>query len=74
MRVKPNAGLQVRDPALKDFLPEEGREVDDNDFYWHRRLRDKDVILVQPPMEQPLPAASKRKGAITTDTETPKTE
>lgn len=34
--------MTIRDPDLHDFLPEEGREVPDSD-YWHRRLRDKDV-------------------------------
>mgnify|MGYP000028188221 CR=1 FL=1 len=34
--------LSIRDPDLRDFLPIEGREVPDSD-YWQRRLRDKDV-------------------------------
>ncbi len=47
MFVRPRPGLKVRDPYLKDLLPEEGREVPE-DPYWHRRLRDKDVELVTP--------------------------
>lgn len=39
--------LVVRDPDLLDFLPTEGREVPDSD-YWHRRLRDGDVVLAAP--------------------------
>ncbi|CAB3779395.1 hypothetical protein LMG28688_00828 [Paraburkholderia caffeinitolerans] len=46
MKVKPAPGLKVRDPVLKDYLPIEGREVEDIDFYYTRRLRDGDVILV----------------------------
>ncbi len=47
MFVRPRPGLKVRDPYLKDLLPEEGREVPE-DPYWHRRLRDQDVELVAP--------------------------
>lgn len=42
MFVKPAAGLRVRDPVKKDFLPDEGREVADS-LYWQRRLIDGDV-------------------------------
>lgn len=38
--------LKMRDPALGDFLPEEGREVSPSN-YWTRRLRDKSVIEVK---------------------------
>ena len=55
MFVKPNADLKVRDPVMRDFLPAEGREVDDNDLYWHRRLRDKDVVLAAPTQPSPAP-------------------
>lgn len=43
MYVKPAPGLVIRDPDLRDFLPQEGREVPDTD-YWNRRLRDGDVV------------------------------
>lgn len=46
MKVKPAPGLKVRDPQTKDFLPAEGAEVEDFDFYYTRRLRDGDVVLV----------------------------
>jgi len=45
MFVKPNTALSIRDPDLKDLLPADGRDVPESD-YWHRRLRDQDVILV----------------------------
>jgi hypothetical protein len=48
MYVKPAPGLTIRDPDLLDLLPNEGREVPDTD-YWHRRVRDKDVVLADPP-------------------------
>ncbi|MGO4379741.1 MULTISPECIES: DUF2635 domain-containing protein [Telluria group] len=47
MLVKPANGLVIRDPDLLDLIPETGREVPETD-YWMRRLRDKDVVLVEP--------------------------
>lgn len=43
MFVKPKTGLKIPDPALLDYLPEDGREVESS-AYWIRRLRDGDVI------------------------------
>jgi hypothetical protein len=48
MFIKPAPGLVIRDPDLLDLLPTEGREVPDSDF-WHRRVRDGDVVLSEPP-------------------------
>jgi hypothetical protein len=48
MLVKPVAGRTVRDPHSLAVLPEEGREVPDNDAFWLRRLRDGDVTTEQP--------------------------
>jgi hypothetical protein len=42
--VKPAKGRAVRDPATLALLPEEGRNVPDNDPFWRRRLRDGDVV------------------------------
>lgn len=45
MKVKPAPGRTVRDPRPPyAILPAEGREVPDHDVYWHRRVRDGDVI------------------------------
>lgn len=41
--------LKVPDPALRDYLPPEGREVSGNEFYWARRIRDKDVTVRDAP-------------------------
>lgn len=57
MYVKPAPGLVIRDPDLKDLLPEEGREVPETD-YWHRRVRDGDVV-----QEAPAKPAKLMKGA-----------
>lgn len=56
MYVKPSPGLKVRDPDLKDLLPEEGRLVPDS-MYWHRRLRDQDVELAPPVQDRAVPGA-----------------
>lgn len=45
MMVKPAPGRAVRDPVLRDLLPETGREVP-RDVYWLRRLRDGDVVEI----------------------------
>jgi hypothetical protein len=52
MFVKPAPGLKIRDPDMKDFLPEEGRDVPDDHLYWVKRLGDKDVELAQRPAPQ----------------------
>lgn len=50
MYVKPKAGLAVPDPALSDYLPNTGRQVEDNQ-YWQRRIMDGDVEMAEPPKE-----------------------
>lgn len=45
MRVKPAPGMTVRDPRTMAVLPEEGREVSDDDLFWARRIRDGDVVV-----------------------------
>ncbi|MBV2180892.1 MAG: DUF2635 domain-containing protein [Castellaniella sp.] len=52
MYVKPKAGLRVIDPVRKQFMPDEGMQVDDFDLYWVRRLRDGDVVRANPPATQ----------------------
>lgn len=47
LHVKPAEGLKVRDPLRNDHLPVEGREVENN-AYWRARLRDGDVVEVEP--------------------------
>jgi hypothetical protein len=55
MRVKPAPGVVVRDPDLKDFLPEGGRDVPDTP-YWNRLLHVfGDVTLVDPASEENKP-------------------
>lgn len=63
MMVKPAPGRAVRDPVTRQLLPEAGRDVPDNTF-WHRRLRDGDVIAVDDKKQvraaaKPAPAATK---------------
>ena len=53
MKVYPAPGLKVRDPETKAHLPLHGLEIDPNDLFWARRLRDGDVVT-EPPE---LPAA-----------------
>ncbi|WP_414454225.1 DUF2635 domain-containing protein [Enterobacter roggenkampii] len=47
MFVKPINGRSVHDPARGDLLPEEGRNVDESQ-YWYRRELDGDIKIVQP--------------------------
>lgn len=48
MYLRPRPGLKIRDPDLKDFLPEGGREVPDTP-YWQRLLHVYgDVERVEP--------------------------
>lgn len=64
MYVKPAPGLRIVDPVLRDFLPAEGRLVTPSG-YWHRRLRDGDVAIVNPAPTLPAdvkPASRKRDG------------
>jgi len=56
MYVKAAPGMKIRDPDLKDLLPDDGRDVPDTD-YWQRRLRDGDVVEANPPAEAPEPPA-----------------
>lgn len=53
MRVKPNTGLQVRDPVTRKLIPPEGITVSEYDLYWVTRLRDKDVVLVDDEVAKP---------------------
>jgi Protein of unknown function (DUF2635) len=43
--LKPAPGLQVRSPGTGRVLPADGEEVEMSS-YWHRRLRDGDVVEV----------------------------
>lgn len=43
MLLKPAPGRAVRDPELRDLLPDAGRDVPRSE-YWLRRLADGDVV------------------------------
>ena len=61
MYVKPTAGRQVPDPQHGDFLPEAGREVEANQ-YWYRRQVDGDIEVAEPPKDTAAkPAAEPAK-------------
>ena len=60
MFVKPAEGLKVRrPPPSSQFLPAGGAEVNLHEagMYWARRLRDGDVVEVEPPSVQPAAPA-----------------
>lgn len=53
MRIKPAAGLKIRDNVSRQLLPADGIDVADVDGipvdpYWQRLLRDKDVEVAAP--------------------------
>ncbi|MCX8967715.1 DUF2635 domain-containing protein [Citrobacter portucalensis] len=53
MFVQPMKGRAVHDPARGDLLPEEGRNVDESQ-YWYRREIDGDIKIVQPDTDAEL--------------------
>ncbi|HCX4700510.1 TPA: DUF2635 domain-containing protein [Escherichia coli] len=58
MFVHPMKGRAVHDPARGDLLPEEGRNVDESQ-YWYRREIDGDIKIVQPDTDaEPVKKAS----------------
>jgi hypothetical protein len=56
MFVKPAPNLKIRDPDRLDLIPDTGRQVPDHHDYWIRRVRDGDVVVCEPPPEEPAPA------------------
>jgi len=65
IKVKPKEGLKIVMPDLNRELPVEGAVVEAS-TYWHRRLAEGDVVLVeeikeekQQPLESAKPAKSK---------------
>ncbi len=50
MFVKPAEGRAVRDPDSRALLAAEGEEKPDTRF-WRRRVRDKDVLEAERPVE-----------------------
>lgn len=64
MFVKPKRPeLVVRDPVTGVPLPKEGKEVDDLDAYWLRRLGDGDVVKIDPKAAvEPAPAGQPKAG------------
>ena len=63
MRLKPAAGLKVRDHVTRQLLPAAGIDVADTDGIpsdpcWQRLLHDRDVVVCEAPPTQeaaPLP-------------------
>ncbi|MHA3383285.1 DUF2635 domain-containing protein [Yersinia enterocolitica] len=56
MHVIPKNGRSVPDPVRGDFLPAEGRNVDEN-IYWHRRLASGEVTVKAAEPEDIAPPA-----------------
>jgi hypothetical protein len=59
MFIIPKAGLKVTDPFNGDYLPETGRKVTYNS-YWYRRLKEKSVIVRSEAVSaaEPVPEAT----------------
>jgi hypothetical protein len=68
--------LQVFDPARKDFLPPEGREVGgDNDLYWHKRINSNEVsVLTAEEGKKSVEAAEAERARIAAAAEKAKAE
>jgi hypothetical protein len=67
IKVKPKEGLKIVMPDLNRELPVEGAVVESS-TYWHRRLAEGDVVLMEEIKEQPLESAkagkSKNEGGL----------
>jgi hypothetical protein len=50
MFVRVKNGLKIRDPLTKVMLPEEGAHVVESSF-WHRRIAEGDVEVIEAPKE-----------------------
>ena len=50
--IKPAAGLRIADPSTGEYLPEGGMLMPRSGF-WLRRLKDGDVIVVEPRQASP---------------------
>ncbi|HEN3249305.1 TPA: DUF2635 domain-containing protein [Yersinia enterocolitica] len=57
MHVIPKNGRSVPDPVRGDFLPAEGRNVDEN-IYWHRRIASGEVTVKAAEPEEVTPPAA----------------
>lgn len=57
MFVRAKPGMKIRDPLTKLLIPDEGCNVVDS-IFWHRRLRDGDAEIVQPPVVLKTPKES----------------
>lgn len=57
MFIKPIAGRMIFDPDRGDLLPDEGREVTDQQ-YWQRRIQDGDVEMLIPENDEPATAVA----------------
>jgi hypothetical protein len=61
MRIRPAVpGAIVRDPETKRPLPPEGADVAETS-YWLRRLRSRDVVLVEPAGYEPVTPITTRE-------------
>ena len=56
MHVIPKDDRSVPDPVRGDFLPAEGRNVDEN-IYWHRRIASGEVTVKAAEPEKIAPPA-----------------
>ena len=57
--LKPRSpGMSIRDPQSRQKLPDEGGRMP-NTSYWQRRIRDKDVIVVDEPAPEPIKSTAK---------------
>lgn len=54
--LKPQSGMKIRMPETNGHLPDEGMELELT-HYWRRRIKDGDVVKVQPPKDKKAAAA-----------------
>jgi hypothetical protein len=54
----PRKDMKIADPVANDFLPAEGREVE-NSTYWSRRIQDEDVVVSKATVKTPIKSSKK---------------
>ncbi len=59
--IKPVSGLQIFDPAHRNFLPESGIQITALNSYWIRRIKEGGVVVLKETSKTTTKKATKSK-------------